>query len=139
MARDLEERNLKVVEALFAATSTGDWATAESMLTEDFFVTEADTLPFAGVYRGRRALHDLFMQVVSEAGVTHMDVHQLTAGGDRVVALLDLVLGGPPEVRVALAETFRLRDGKVCEIKPYYYDPRPIAAAVAARRQAGKR
>ncbi len=138
MARELEERNLKTVEALFAATGSGDWATAESMLTEDFFVTEADTLPFAGVYRGRKALHDLFMQVIAEAGVTNIDIKQLTAGGDWVVALLDLVLGDP-EVRVPLTETFRLREGRVCEIKPYYFDPRPISTAVAARKRAAGR
>ena len=40
VAREQEERNLKTVEALFAATGKGDWSTAESMLTEDFFVTK---------------------------------------------------------------------------------------------------
>ena len=134
MAREQEERNLKVIEALYAATGKGDWAAAESMLTEDFFVTEADTTPFAGVYRGRKALHDLFMQVMSAAGLTGLDIQQSTAGGDTVVVLLELVLGGPPVVRVPLAEAFRLRDGKVCEIKPYYFDPRPLCAAVAARK-----
>ena len=136
MAREQEERNLKTIDALYAATGKGDWTTAESMLTEDFFVTEADTTPFGGVYRGRKALHDLFMQVIPAAGVTKLDIQQLTAGGDTVVVLLELVLGGPPEVRVPLAEVFRLRDGKVCEIKPYYFDPRPMCAAVAARKAA---
>ena len=136
MATQQEERNLRTVEALYAATGKGDWPAAESMLTEDFFVTEAGTTPFAGVYRGRKALHDLFMQVIPAAGVTGLDIQQSTAGGDTVVVLLELVLSGSPEVRVALAEVFRLRDGKVCEIKPYYFDPRPLFAAIAARKQA---
>ena len=134
MAREQEERNLKTIDALYAATGKGDWTTAESMLTEDFFVTEADTTPFGGVYRGRKALHDLFIHVMSAAGVTGLDIRQSTAGGDTVVVLLELELGGPPVARVALAEVFRLRDGKVCEIKPYYFDPRPMCAAVAARK-----
>jgi len=133
VAREQEERNLKTVEALFAATGKGDWSTAESMLTEDFFVTEAGTTPFAGVYRGRKALHDLFIHVMSALGVTNLAIQQSTAGGDMVVVLLELVLGGPPEVRVPLAEVFRLRDGKVCEIKPYYFDTQPLCAAAAAR------
>jgi len=93
-------------------------------------------LPFAGTFHGRGALQELFTRVMSAAGVTGIDMQQLTAGGDRVVALLELVLGGPPEVRVPLAETFRVRDGKVCEIVPYYFDPRPITAAVEARKRA---
>ncbi len=129
MAREHEERNLRVVEALYAATGKGDWATAESLLTEDFFITESATTPFAGVYRGRRALHDLFLQVVPASGVKKHDIQQMTAGGNTVVVLLELVLGGPPEARVALAEVFHLRDGQVCEIKPYYFDPGPMHAA----------
>jgi ketosteroid isomerase-like protein len=136
VAREREERNLRTIEALYAATGKGDWSAAESMLTEDFFVTEVDTLPFGGVYRGRGALHDLFMQVIPAVGVTDLKVQQMTAGGDTVVVLLELVLGGPPEVRVPLAEVFHLRDGKVCEIKPYYFDQRPMCAAVAARKKA---
>lgn len=135
MAWELEDRNLKSVEALFAATGSGDWATAESMLTEDFFITEADTNPFAGVYRGRRALQDLYGKVIVATGVTDMRIEQLTAGGDRVVALVEMTLAGPPEARVSLAEVFRFRDGKVCEIKPHYFDPQPLAAAVAARQR----
>jgi ketosteroid isomerase-like protein len=137
MPQDIESKNRQLVEALFAATGKGDWATAETMLSEDFFVTEAGTLPFAGTYRGRGALQELFQMVMNAAGVTGLDIQQITAGGDRVVALLELVLGGPPTVRVALAETFRVRDGKVCEIRPYYFDPRPITAAVEARKRAG--
>jgi ketosteroid isomerase-like protein len=133
MAGEQEERNLRVVEALYAATGKGDWTTAESLLTEDFFITESDITPFAGVYRGRRALHDLFMKVVPASGVTNLDIQQMTAGGNTVVVLLELVLAGPPEARVALAEAFHLRDGKVCEIKPYYFDPRPMHAASTAR------
>jgi ketosteroid isomerase-like protein len=132
---DQEARNLRTIEALYAATGKGDWPTAESMLTEDFFITEADTTPFAGVYRGRKALHDLFMQVVKATGVTNLVIQQMTAGGNTVVVLLELVLGGPPETRVPIAEVFHLRDGKVCEIKPYYFDPRPMC--VAASKVAG--
>jgi ketosteroid isomerase-like protein len=135
MSRETEERNIKYVQDLFAATGGGDWKTAESMLTSDFFVTEADTLPFAGVYRGPKALQELFEMVMSAAGVVGLDLHQITAGGDRAVALLDLLLEGTPPLRVPLAETFRFRDGKVCEIRPYYYDPTPIVNAVAARRK----
>jgi limonene-1,2-epoxide hydrolase len=93
-------------------------------------------LPFAGVYRGPGALQKLFEIVMASAGVVGLDIHEITAGGDRVVALLDLLLEGTPPVRVPLAETFRFRDGKVCEIRPYYYDPTPIVSAVAARKKA---
>jgi ketosteroid isomerase-like protein len=139
MTMDLEARNRRLIEELFAATGRGDWAAAAGMLTDDFIATEAGTLPFGGVYRGRGALQDLFILVMGSAGVTGLDIQQITAGGDRVVVLLDMILSGPPEVRVPVAETFRIRDGQVCEIKPFYYDPRPLAAAVEVRRRAAQR
>jgi len=37
--------------------------------------------------------------------------------------------------RPACAAGTLFRDGKVCEIRPYYYDPTPIVNAVAARRK----
>ena len=135
MSRETEEKNLQTVQALFAATGSGDWPAAEALLTEDFFVTEAETNPFAGVYRGRSALRGLFSEVVAAAGVTKMDLRQLTAGGDLVIAMVDMTLGGPPERLVSLAEVFRVRNGKVCEIKPHYFDSAPLAAAVAGKKR----
>jgi predicted SnoaL-like aldol condensation-catalyzing enzyme len=134
MSRETDE-NIKIVQALFAATGSGNWPAAEAMLTEDFFVTEADSNVFAGVYRGRKALESLFSHVVSAAGITKLDVKQLCAGGDLVVAMVEMTLGGPPERLITLAEVFRLRDGKVCEIKPHYFDAQPLAEAVAARKK----
>ena len=102
-----EDAHYALIEQLYEANGKGDWSTAAGYLTEDFFVTEADTMPFAGVYHGRGALPEV----------------------------LDMVLAGDPPVRVPLAEMFRFRDGKVCEIKPYYFDPTPIVRAVQQRRQ----
>jgi predicted SnoaL-like aldol condensation-catalyzing enzyme len=136
MSREIEEQNLKTIQALFAATGSGDWPAAEAMLTDDFFVTEAPGNPFAGVYRGRSALQKLFTEVVGAAGVTKMDVKQLTAGGDLVIAIVEMTLGGPPERSVSLAEMFRIRNDKVCEIKPHYFDSAPLASAVAGKKRA---
>jgi hypothetical protein len=35
--------------------------------------------------------------------------------------------------RADLAEIFRLRDGKVCEIRPFYFDPGIVTEAVKAK------
>src|ERR1700693_3672434 len=122
MSRETEERNIKYVRDLFAATGSGDWKPAESMLTADFLVTEADTLPFAGVYRGPGALQKLFEIVMASAGVVGLDIHEITAGGDRVVALLDLLLEGTPPVRVPLAETFRFGGAQGGGLGAFYLD-----------------
>jgi ketosteroid isomerase-like protein len=132
MTEELETQNRKIVLALYAATGRGDWATAATLMTDDVLITEAPTVPFAGIYRGVEAMRKLFATVQS-MGVVGVKMHQATAGGDWVVVLLDLLLEGSPPVRVPLAEAFRLQGGKVCEIVPYYFDTSLVTKAVKAR------
>jgi ketosteroid isomerase-like protein len=130
MTNDLEIRNRETVLALYKATGKGDWAKAASLMTEDILIREAPTLPFAGEYRGVAAMRELFAKVRS-TGVIGVKMHQATSGGDWVVVLLDLLYEGNPPVRAPLAEAFRLQDGKVCEIVPYYFDTSVLVAAAA--------
>ena len=132
MVEDLEARNRQTVLALYKATGKGDWAKAASLMTEDVLIREAPTLPFAGEYRGVAAMRELFARVRS-TGVVGVKMHQATAGGDWVVVLLDLLYEGDPPVRAPLAEAFRLENGKVCEIVPYYFDSSVVVAAAARR------
>lgn len=132
MVEDLEARNRQTVLALYKATGKADWAQAASLMTEDVLIREAPTLPFAGEYRGVAAMRELFARVRS-TGVVGVKMHQATAGGDWVVVLLDLLYEGDPPVRAPLAEAFRLENGKVCEIVPYYFDSSVVVAAAARR------
>ena len=61
------------IDDLYTATGAGDLDKAASMLTDDFFVTEADCLPMAGVYRGRHALRELFLKVMGMMEVAALD------------------------------------------------------------------
>lgn len=130
MAESLEERNRRIVQELYKATGRGDWAAAATMMSDDILITEAPTLPFAGVYRGVEAMRKLFA-AVQATGVIGIDMRQVTAGGDWVVVLLDLLFQGTPPVRAPLAEAFRLKDGKVCEIVPYYFNADVLVKAAA--------
>ena len=133
MTDDVEVRNRQTVLALYKATGKGDWAKAASLVSEGILIREAPTLPFAGEYRGVAGLRELFATVRS-TGVVGVDMRQVTAGGAWVVVLLDLLYEGEPPVRAPLAEAFRLEDGKVCEIVPYYFDSSVVVAAAARRR-----
>jgi ketosteroid isomerase-like protein len=136
MTDDLEARNRQTVLALYKATGKGDWVAAASLMTEDILIKEASTLPFAGLYRGVDAMRELFGKVVA-TGVVGVDLRQATAGGDWVIVLVDLLYEGDPPVRAPLAEAFRLEDGKVCEIVPYYFDTDVVVKA-AARQEAAR-
>jgi len=128
-----DAEKLVIVEALYAATGVGDFDKAEEYLTDDFFITEADTIPFAGVYKGKRALRDLYTHVMGRMDVAALDITQHVAGGDYAVTILQFTFQDPALKPALLCEMYRFRDGKVCEIKPYYFDPAPIVAACAAK------
>jgi ketosteroid isomerase-like protein len=121
------------IDDLYAATGCGDWDKASSMLTEDFFITEADTLPMAGIYRGKGALKELFIKVMGMMDVAGLDRVQTTVGGDYAVTILSFRFVDPALAPAELCELYRFRDDKICEIRPYYFDPRTIIAACNAK------
>lgn len=126
------ERNLALTRAMYAATGSADWDTAADMLTDDFVAMEADSLPFGGTYRGRNALRELFTKVMSTLPVTSFDIHAMTAGEDRVMVLLSLVLEDGE--KIPLVETMRFReDGKCFEIVPYYFNSDQVRRAAEKR------
>lgn len=131
----LEQRNLAAATKLYEVCAIPDWDAVASLITEDFFVTEAAGLPYEGVYRGLDDYRALFTQVTGSMDLVGFDIHQMTAGGDWVVVLLDIVARDTDgsDLRVSLAESMRFRDGLCCEIKPYYFDPAMVNRAVAAK------
>lgn len=130
------EEMIRFVDDLYAATGVGDWDRAAAMLTDDFFVTEAEGLPMAGVYRGKDALQNLFREVMGMLDVAALERTQTTVGGDYAVAILTMRFADPALAPAELCELFRFRDGKCCEIRPYYFDPQAILAACDARHRA---
>lgn len=123
------EEMIRFVEDLYAATGRGDWEAAEAMLTDDFFITEAAGLPMAGTYSGRGALRELYTRVFSLLEVSALDRLQTLTGEDCAITVLRMHFAGEGKAPAELCEMFRFRNGKCCEIKPFYFDPAPVVAA----------
>ncbi|WP_338045386.1 nuclear transport factor 2 family protein [Novosphingobium kaempferiae] len=125
-----------LVDRLYASAGAGDWETANAMLTDDFVAYEADALPMAGAYRGKNGLKELFAKAMGMADVVGLDRSDLLTGKDSAIAVLTMRFADPALKPAELCEMFRFRDGKCCEIKPYYYDPAHFHAAAAAKAEA---
>jgi ketosteroid isomerase-like protein len=132
------EDMLRIVDTCYTANQAGNFELTESFLTDDFVVSEADSLPYAGVYRGRHALRELFAKVFSMMDVVGLDRLSSSAGSDCVVEVIRMRFADPALAPAELAELFRFRDGKVCEVKPYYFDPGPVIAACEAKKRKAK-
>ncbi len=127
------DRMRQIVDDLYAATGSGDFERAATMLTDDFFITEADGLPMAGVYRGKNALRDLYMMVFGMVDVASLERHSIMLGDDQAVVHLSFQFADPSLTPAELCEMFRFRGEQVCEIRPFYFDPATIVAAAAAQ------
>ena len=127
---------IQFVDDLYAATGIGDFDMAETMLTDDFFITEADGLPMAGTYRGKTALRKLYAKVMEIVDVAGLDRIETTAGNDHAVTILSFRFADPSLAPAELCEVFRFRDGKCCEIKPYYFDPATFHVAAKLKLRA---
>ena len=125
------DEKLAIVAELYASTGAGDFDTAERLLTDDFFIIEADGLPMAGEYRGKTALRGLYAHVFGTLKVADLEPEGMSVGGDYVVNLISFRFENPDLASAQLAEVFRFRGDKVCEIRPYYFDPKPIVDAWA--------
>ena len=122
--------NERLVMELFAATSGGDWAKVETLITPDFRFIEPASLPIAGTYTGIREYRALFTSVREGAGTIDGEFVSLTSSETHVVALLVLHFRDH-DVHARLAETFRIRDGRVAEIVPYFFDTQEVVRVFA--------
>lgn len=127
---------VQFVDDLYAATGAGDWDKANAMLTDDLVIKEAPGLPMGGEYHGNSALRDLFIDVFAMLDVAGLERIQTVTGGDYAVTILKMQFAGEGLEDAELCELFRFRDGKCCEIKPYYFDPAPILAAARRKQEA---
>ena len=121
---------VSIVNAFYDASAVGDFDAAEAMMTDDFQITEAENLPFGGVYKGKSALRNLFAKVMAMMSVAELKHSHMMVGENSVCCVVDMIMadGGEP---IQLLEMFVFRGDKVCEIRPFYFNAIAVAAKCA--------
>jgi len=122
----MSETNLiDIVKKLYACLPAGDWDTYAALTQPDFCVVEASSLPYAGVHQGM----DGFMKLIEIVFGTFSEFDAQPAGyyqnGDTVMVDVNIRMTGRASgktIDTQLIEVFRFKDGKLAEIKPYYFD-----------------
>ncbi len=114
-----------IVRAFLSAARQGDMATVASLLHPEAQVIEADSLPFGGVVSGFEGFTRLVRQVFTTFANTAVTIDEYIAEGDTVVVLATMTGQSKRSGEVfsmPISEIWRLRDGLITEIKPFYYD-----------------
>ncbi len=121
-----------IVDAIYAAASTGDYDTLEAYLTDDFRVEMSPALPFAGLYEGKTALRKLFPAVMGALGVTNIDRGEYMISSDSVSYKAKMDVSAPDIESLEMLEVFHFQGKKVREIRAYYFNPHHVVSAVEA-------
>ena len=125
--------NVAQLRKLYAHFAKGEWEELTAMLSPDFVVVEADSLPYGGRQGGRDGL----MNVIAGLGATYGDIGftdpEIIGGKDSAVALFTFsaiakATGRPIQMR--FCEHWRFRDGLIILLEPFYFDTHAIVEAI---------
>ncbi|WP_437316791.1 nuclear transport factor 2 family protein [Sorangium sp. So ce385] len=125
--------NQQVIQSIYDAGKAGDFETVLSFMDPDLVIEEAESLPYGGTYRGPEGFRRLITRVFESVRTFHVEVDGMVADGDQVIVMLRLKLGlkgSDREFETKVAEYWRLRDGKVIELRPFYWDTAALVSAV---------
>lgn len=128
-----QERNPReMLAAVYAAAGARDWTKVESLLHPDFVLYEANSLPFAGEWRGKDALQRCAAAMYGTWGQAKVDIHDITGGDTHAVVVLTLTMhpkDGSAPFSQTVCEAGTFEGGLLKTLRIHYFD----AAEVAAR------
>lgn len=121
----VEERNIKIAEAAYAANERGDADGFTASFTPDTEIHEAESLPYGGIYKGAEGFPTVIGKVLEHFSVLKFTKHNIIASGDNVVAWGALDLTGRNtgiSVTIPLIEIWTIVDGKTQKLQVVYGD-----------------
>ena len=125
--------NAKMIEGLYAAGMAPK--VLFGMVDPDVIVIcEAETLPYGGEYRGVEGFKALGQKIFGAFASMKADFHGCTASEDTVVAEITITLTGNKTGKTLACpalEMFKIKDGKIVEIRPFYWDTAAVNKAAA--------
>lgn len=129
---DTAGANAKLLIDAYKAMDAGDEGALMKLLADDCTFIEAATLPYGGVYKGVAGAVEGVGGMFSAWKHLRVDIEQITAGGDLVIAYMHLVGTARATGKIyegPTAELFRFRDGKITEWRPIYWDTHAVRVA----------
>lgn len=120
----------EVVAEYYRTALSGEVDPMMALLDNNIRVTEANSLPYGGVWEGKDAFMQLMTKVFEIWKDCNVSVKQLIEDGEWVVALTDMSgVGVSSEIafNMPLAEVYRVVDGRIMEITPYYFDAKVLS------------
>ena len=107
--------------------------------SDSMVVYEPSSLPFGGTYRGMKAFEQFYPKVREFYDFKHFDLLNVYADADKVFAISKAAIAHTND-SILLCEQFTFKQGKIVEVRLYFYDydNRPVQHSVQEAAQARK-
>ncbi len=110
----------------------GDFDGLLELLGEDFVLHQAPSLPYAGRWEGHAGWLDFLPRFLGTWADLQIELIDARTCGDTVYLQLDFAATARvsgTRVSMRLLEVYRVRDGRIRELVPYYWDAHAIREA----------
>ena len=117
-------KNKQLLESLYERLLGGDLPGFLAGVDDDVVTHQSPLLPYGGVYKGKQALQSLLTERIFQLidGSRIKMVAPLMAGDDRVIASFTVPARRTGEL-LNLLEQATVNNGKVVELRVFYFDP----------------
>jgi ketosteroid isomerase-like protein len=131
--------SVSVLEGMYAAEAeyfaTGDFAPLRQFFAADFVLHQAEGLPFGGVWRGHDGLRRFFAEMSRTWAVFELGEQAFLGTTSPLVVLTNVrarARATGRELEFPILQTITVADGRITEVRPFYWDTAAIAAACSA-------
>jgi ketosteroid isomerase-like protein len=122
------DRNRELVRGVYQALFDGDVAVFKDATHDDFVTYVTPVVRWGGVHHGAEAiLTNVLPPLAAVIDFASLRLISVSSDGDNVAALLSARSLGDEEIW--LAEHWTVRDGKIAQLRAFYFDARPIASS----------
>ena len=126
-----------LIRAVYAHAGAGEWDAVAALMSDDLVIHEPPSLPFGGEWRGRDALHRLFVAVMATWLDPVVEIDAIVGDDRHVVALLRFTMTSRAtgeRFTQHVAEVSEIADGRVTAMRIHYFDSAEVARQAGATR-----
>jgi len=125
----LAERNKELVLKQYEAVQNADVESFFSRCDPNMVIHEASSMKVGGIYRGMEELGGLLGQLAGLYDMTTINMERIVAGDEYVVAMGSFMTADH-SYQVKITEWWQIKDDKVVEVRPFYWDTQELNAAL---------
>ena len=133
-----EETKLEKIQRLLKAVQTGDQPTMDELLHPEITIHEPASLPYAGSFRGRAGLGDLFQRMGPVWSEFNQAIEFIVGDPSGDVFAVMFRIGyrsaqSGQKIEMQVLELLSFRDGRIADIKPFHWDTKALLDHSAGR------